>query len=87
MRKTATKTRSAIAFAVRTIWCKGGRAYVIRTFDQQRRHRRRSARASRVSSRSDLFPRLVAMQKLADAQNFAVYRMSGSGSSSPGCSA
>jgi hypothetical protein len=39
----------------------------------------RSARATRVSSRSDLFPRLVAMQKLADAQNFAVYRMSGSG--------
>jgi DNA-binding CsgD family transcriptional regulator len=39
----------------------------------------RSTRASRVSTRSDLFPRLVAMQKLADAQNFAVYRMSGSG--------
>ncbi|MBO9122676.1 MULTISPECIES: transcriptional regulator VisR [unclassified Rhizobium] len=39
----------------------------------------RSTRANRVSSRSDLFPRLVAMQKLADAQNFAVYRMSGSG--------
>jgi DNA-binding CsgD family transcriptional regulator len=39
----------------------------------------RSTRAARVSTRSDLFPRLVAMQKLADAQNFAVYRMTGSG--------
>ncbi|QPB20261.1 helix-turn-helix transcriptional regulator [Rhizobium sp. 007] len=39
----------------------------------------RSVRFNRISSRSDLFPRLVAMQKLADAQNFAVYRMSGSG--------
>lgn len=39
----------------------------------------RSMRVSRVSSRSDLFPRLVAMQKLADAQNFGVFRVSGSG--------
>ncbi|NLS02373.1 helix-turn-helix transcriptional regulator [Rhizobium sp. P32RR-XVIII] len=39
----------------------------------------RSVRVNRVSSRSDLFPRLVAMQKLADAKNFAVYRVSGSG--------
>jgi DNA-binding CsgD family transcriptional regulator len=39
----------------------------------------RSMRMSRVSSRSDLFPRLVAMQKMADAQNFGVYRVSGSG--------
>jgi DNA-binding CsgD family transcriptional regulator len=36
-------------------------------------------RTNKVSSRSDLFPRLVAMQKLADAQNFAVYRISGAG--------
>jgi DNA-binding CsgD family transcriptional regulator len=35
-------------------------------------------RLPRVGSRSDLFPRLVAMQKLIDAQNFAVYRASGS---------
>ncbi len=39
----------------------------------------RSVRVNRISSRSDLFPRLVAMQKLADAMNFAVYRLSGSG--------
>jgi DNA-binding CsgD family transcriptional regulator len=39
----------------------------------------RALRSGKVSSRSDLFPRLVAMQKLADAQNFAVYRMTGSG--------
>jgi DNA-binding CsgD family transcriptional regulator len=32
-------------------------------------------RIQRFSSRSDLFPRLVAMQKLVDAQNFAVYRV------------
>ncbi len=39
----------------------------------------RAARANKVTSRSDLFPRLIAMQKLADAQNFAVYRLSGAG--------
>lgn len=39
----------------------------------------RTVRANKVTSRSDLFPRLVAMQKLADALNFAVYRISGSG--------
>jgi DNA-binding CsgD family transcriptional regulator len=39
----------------------------------------RSVRVSRVASRSDLFPRLVAMLRLADAQNFAIYRISGSG--------
>ncbi|MDM9619015.1 helix-turn-helix transcriptional regulator [Rhizobium sp. AC44/96] len=39
----------------------------------------RPMRTNKVSSRSDLFPRLVAMQKLADAQNFAVYRISGAG--------
>src|SRR5262249_42454506 len=39
----------------------------------------RTVRNNKISSRSDLFPRLVAMQKLADAQNFAVYRISGSG--------
>ena len=32
-------------------------------------------RIQRFSSRSDLFPRLVAMQKLVDAQNFAVFRV------------
>ena len=36
-------------------------------------------RIHRISSRSDLFPRLVAMQKLIDAQNFAVYRIGGAG--------
>ena len=36
-------------------------------------------RVHRISSRSDLFPRLVAMQKLMDAQNFAIYRVAGSG--------
>ncbi len=36
-------------------------------------------RIHRISSRSDLFPRLVAMQKLIDAQNFAIYRVAGSG--------
>src|SRR5206468_1539816 len=39
----------------------------------------RLGRSHRVSSRSDLFPKLVSMQKLIDAQNFAVYRLSGSG--------
>ena len=39
----------------------------------------RTMRGNRVTSRSDLFPRLIAMQKLADAQNFAVYRVSGTG--------
>ncbi|KQV68384.1 helix-turn-helix transcriptional regulator [Rhizobium sp. Root1220] len=39
----------------------------------------RTVRVNKVSSRSDLFPRLVAMQRLADAKNFAVYRMSSSG--------
>jgi DNA-binding CsgD family transcriptional regulator len=39
----------------------------------------RLARTHRISSRSDLFPRLVSMQKLIDAQNFAVYRVVGSG--------
>ena len=33
----------------------------------------RSLRVNRVNSRSDLFPRLVAMQKLTDARNFAVF--------------
>ena len=37
----------------------------------------RSMRVSRVSSRSDLFPRLVAMQKLADAQNFGLEATTG----------
>jgi DNA-binding CsgD family transcriptional regulator len=36
-------------------------------------------RTQRISSRSDVFPKLVAMQKLMDARNFAVYRISGSG--------
>jgi len=36
-------------------------------------------RIHRVSSRPDLFPRLMAMQKLIDAQNFAIYRVAGSG--------
>jgi DNA-binding CsgD family transcriptional regulator len=39
----------------------------------------RMLRAQRVSGRSDLFPRLVAMQKMIGAQHFAVYRVSGSG--------
>ncbi|MBW9112051.1 helix-turn-helix transcriptional regulator [Rhizobium cauense] len=39
----------------------------------------RTVRANKVTSRSDLFPRLIGMQKLADAQNFAVYRISGAG--------
>ncbi|PZM12016.1 transcriptional regulator VisR [Rhizobium tubonense] len=39
----------------------------------------RLTRPHRISSRSDLFPRLVSMQKLIDAQNFAVYRVTGSG--------
>jgi len=39
----------------------------------------RMMRVNRISSRSDLFPRLIAMQKLADAQGFAIYRVSGSG--------
>jgi DNA-binding CsgD family transcriptional regulator len=39
----------------------------------------RAVRVNRVSGRSDLFPRLIAMQKLAGAQGFAVYRVSGSG--------
>ncbi|MEK1875416.1 MULTISPECIES: helix-turn-helix transcriptional regulator [Rhizobium] len=39
----------------------------------------RGVRVSKVASRSDLFPRLIGMQKLADAQNFAVYRISGAG--------
>lgn len=36
-------------------------------------------RLHRISGRSDLFPKLVSMQKLIDAQNFAVYRLAGSG--------
>jgi DNA-binding CsgD family transcriptional regulator len=36
-------------------------------------------RVHRISSRSDLFPRLVTMQKLIDAQNFAVYRIAAVG--------
>ncbi len=36
-------------------------------------------RAQRVSSRSDLFPRLVAMQKTINARHFAVLRVSGTG--------
>ncbi|MGZ2383645.1 transcriptional regulator VisR [Rhizobium brockwellii] len=39
----------------------------------------RMVRVNRISSRSDLFPRLIAMQKLADAQGFAIFRVSGSG--------
>ncbi|WP_438617135.1 transcriptional regulator VisR [Oryzifoliimicrobium ureilyticus] len=39
----------------------------------------RSSRPGKVNSRSDLFPRLVAMQKLANADNFAVFRTAGSG--------
>jgi DNA-binding CsgD family transcriptional regulator len=39
----------------------------------------RTVRVNRISSRSDLFPRLIAMQKLADAQGFAIFRVSGSG--------
>ncbi|QFY59058.1 helix-turn-helix transcriptional regulator [Rhizobium grahamii] len=39
----------------------------------------RGVRVGKVTSRSDLFPRLIAMQKLADAQNFAVFRVNGSG--------
>lgn len=39
----------------------------------------RMMRLHRISSRSDLFPRLVAMQKLVDAQHFAIYRVTGSG--------
>lgn len=38
-------------------------------------------RMSRFSSRSDLFPRLVAMQKSINARNFAVLRVGGSGGS------
>jgi len=36
-------------------------------------------RTQRISSRSDLYPRLVAMQKLIDAQHFAVCRLGGAG--------
>lgn len=36
-------------------------------------------RIHRIASRSDLFPRLMSMQKLIDAQNFAIYRITGSG--------
>jgi DNA-binding CsgD family transcriptional regulator len=39
----------------------------------------RTLRIQRVTSRSDVFPKLVAMQKLIDARNFAVYRIAGSG--------
>lgn len=39
----------------------------------------RMLRAQRVSGRSDLFPRLVAMQKMIGAQHFAVYRVNGFG--------
>jgi len=39
----------------------------------------RAVRANKVASRSDLFPRLIGMQKFADAQNFAVYRITGAG--------
>lgn len=37
------------------------------------------SRSHRISGRSDLFPKMVSMQKLIDAQNFAVYRLNGSG--------
>jgi DNA-binding CsgD family transcriptional regulator len=36
-------------------------------------------RIHRITSRSDLFPRLMSMQKLIDAQNFAIYRIAGTG--------
>ncbi|NLS18106.1 helix-turn-helix transcriptional regulator [Rhizobium sp. P40RR-XXII] len=39
----------------------------------------RLTRSGRISGRSDLFPKLVSMQKLIDAQHFAVYRLHGSG--------
>ncbi|NLR98947.1 helix-turn-helix transcriptional regulator [Rhizobium sp. P38BS-XIX] len=39
----------------------------------------RLTRSGRISGRSDLFPKLVSMQKLIDAQHFAVYRLYGSG--------
>jgi DNA-binding CsgD family transcriptional regulator len=39
----------------------------------------RAGRVQRVSSRSDIFPKLVSMQKLMDARNFGVYRIGGSG--------
>jgi DNA-binding CsgD family transcriptional regulator len=39
----------------------------------------RTARTHRIGSRSELLPRLVAMQKLLDAQNFLIFRISGSG--------
>lgn len=39
----------------------------------------RTLRIQRVTSRSDVFPKLVSMQKLMDARNFAVFRISGSG--------
>jgi DNA-binding CsgD family transcriptional regulator len=39
----------------------------------------RTVRVHRVTSRSDVFPKLVSMQKLIDARNFAVYRVSGTG--------
>lgn len=38
-----------------------------------------AAPVRRVSSRSDLFPQFVAMQKKLKARNFAVFRMAGSG--------
>ncbi|MGZ9722979.1 MULTISPECIES: transcriptional regulator VisR [Rhizobium] len=39
----------------------------------------RLTRSGRISGRSDLFPKLVSMLKLIDAQHFAVYRLHGSG--------
>src|SRR6478609_8726813 len=36
-------------------------------------------RLQRASSRSDIFPKLVAMQKNLKARNFAVYRVAGAG--------
>lgn len=39
----------------------------------------RTIRVQRISSRSDLFPRLVALQKMINARHFAVFRVGGSG--------
>ncbi|MDO1580997.1 transcriptional regulator VisR [Rhizobium oryzicola] len=36
-------------------------------------------RVQRASSRSDIFPKLVAMQKAVNARNFAIFRVSGAG--------
>ncbi|OJU01908.1 helix-turn-helix transcriptional regulator [Metarhizobium album] len=39
----------------------------------------RTFRMTRITSRSDLFPRLVSMQKIINARHFAVFRISGGG--------